>query len=87
MASDVTTSPAPGPAPSPKAIAGRVDIAPQAFVVPMAQTIVGCMADGRPNFMAVAWLTRVNYQPPMLGVAINRRNFSHGAIAASGSSA
>lgn len=72
MATNVTTIP------------GRVDIAPNAFVVPMAQTIVGCMADGRPNFMAVAWLTRVNYHPPMLGVAINRRNFSHAAIATTG---
>ncbi|MDR3044727.1 MAG: flavin reductase family protein [Desulfovibrio sp.] len=81
---NVTSNVPSSPAPSPRTITGRVDIAPQAFVVPMAQTIVGCMADGRPNFMAVAWLTRVNYQPPMLGVAINRRNFSHGAIAASG---
>lgn len=65
-------------------ISGRVDIGPNAFVVPMAQTIVGSMANGRPNFMAAAWLTRVNSKPPLLGVAISKRHHTHAAITATG---
>lgn len=48
------------------------NIGTNAFVLPMPQSIVGASIDGRPNFMAVAWLARVNYKPSLIAVAIGR---------------
>ena len=56
----------------------------QTFVLPMAQTILGTHVDGKPNYMALGWLTRVNASPPMLGVGVNKNNRSHLAIAETG---
>ena len=43
--------------------------------IPMPVAIVGTEFMGKPNFMTVGWITRVNAAPPMLGFAIrkNRR--------------
>lgn len=41
-----------------------------ACVCPMPMVIIGSVADGRNNFMAAAWVTRVNYKPAVMGVAI-----------------
>ena len=49
-------------------------------VGPMTQTILGTHINGRPNFMALAWINRVNYKPPMLGIGVNKGNQSHDAI-------
>ncbi len=56
----------------------------QTFVYPMAQTILGTHIDGKPNYMALGWLTRVNASPPMLGVGVNKINRSHDAIVETG---
>jgi flavin reductase (DIM6/NTAB) family NADH-FMN oxidoreductase RutF len=40
--------------------------------IPMLVTVVGCMLKGKPNFMAVGWVTRVNANPPHIGVGISR---------------
>lgn len=58
----------------------KVNIGEQAYVLPMATTILGTQLEDRPNFMALGWLTRVNYLPPMLGVAVNKGHGSHAAI-------
>ena len=50
------------------------------FCLPWTQTILGTLLHGRVNFMALDWVTRVNIQPPMLGICVNRHNASHGAI-------
>jgi flavin reductase (DIM6/NTAB) family NADH-FMN oxidoreductase RutF len=34
--------------------------------------------------MALDWVTRVNFEPPMLGICLNRQNASHGAVADAG---
>jgi flavin reductase (DIM6/NTAB) family NADH-FMN oxidoreductase RutF len=36
--------------------------------------------DGKVNFMALDWLTRVNFNPPMLGICVNKQHASHAAI-------
>lgn len=48
----------------------KVSLAPGLFIPPMPVSLVGAQVDGKPNFMTVAWLTRVNFDPPMLAVAI-----------------
>ena len=62
----------------------KVELGTQTFVLPMAQTILGCHLHDKPNFMALGWLSRVNAKPAMLGVGVNKGNQTHNAIAASG---
>lgn len=50
------------------------------FCLPWAQTILGTHLNGKVNFMALDWLTRVNFKPAMLGICVNKVNASHGAI-------
>jgi flavin reductase (DIM6/NTAB) family NADH-FMN oxidoreductase RutF len=58
----------------------KVTIEKKLFCLPWAQTILGTHLEGKVNFMALDWLTRVNFDPPMLGICVNRNNASHGAI-------
>ncbi len=62
----------------------KVNIGAQAYVLPMATTILGSHLENRPNFMALGWLTRVNFEPPMLGVAVSQGHASHKAILETG---
>jgi flavin reductase (DIM6/NTAB) family NADH-FMN oxidoreductase RutF len=50
------------------------------FCLPWAQTILGTRLKGKVNFMALDWLTRVNFNPAMLGICVNKINASHEAI-------
>lgn len=54
------------------------------FCLPWAQTILGTHLHGKVNFMALDWLTRVNFQPALLGICVNKNNGSHEAILATG---
>jgi flavin reductase (DIM6/NTAB) family NADH-FMN oxidoreductase RutF len=54
------------------------------FCLPWAQTILGTHLQSRVNFMALDWLTRVNFQPALLGICVNRGNASHGAVQETG---
>lgn len=56
----------------------KVEINKNAFVYPMPMTLVGSVVNGRPNFMAVAWVNRVNYEPPMIGVALGPHHTNKG---------
>ena len=51
-----------------------------AFTYPMPMTLVGAMVDGKPNFLAVAWVTRVNFRPPMIAVALGRTHHTNPGI-------
>lgn len=54
------------------------------FCLPWAQTILGTHLNGKINFMALDWLTRVNFKPAMLGICVNKSNASHQAITDTG---
>jgi flavin reductase (DIM6/NTAB) family NADH-FMN oxidoreductase RutF len=54
------------------------------FCLPWTQTILGTHLQGRINFMALDWLTRVNFDPAMLGICVNRLNASYEAILETG---
>jgi flavin reductase (DIM6/NTAB) family NADH-FMN oxidoreductase RutF len=45
-----------------------------AFRYPMPVALVGATVAAKPNFMAVAWLSRVNYSPAYLAIAIGRKH-------------
>jgi len=50
------------------------------FCLPWTQTILGTHYEGKINFMALDWLTRVNFKPAMLGICVNRIHASNEAI-------
>lgn len=54
------------------------------FCLPWTQTILGTHLNGKVNFMALDWLTRVNVNPAMLGICVNKNNASHEAIVQTG---
>ena len=55
-------------------------ISPNAFVYPMPMVLVGAMAAGKANFMAVGWITRVNFQPPMIAVGLGNHHLTNAGI-------
>lgn len=54
------------------------------FLPPMPMTLVGTMVEGRANFMAAAWVTRLGHNPPMIGVSINHRQLTGQGIRRTG---
>ena len=58
----------------------RINIGDNAFILPEPQTILGTMLDGKPNFMALAWITRLNYKPCIMGIGVNQGHASNRAI-------
>jgi flavin reductase (DIM6/NTAB) family NADH-FMN oxidoreductase RutF len=41
-----------------------------AFLYPMPMVLVGAVVERRANFMAVGWVARVNFKPPLFAVAL-----------------
>lgn len=62
----------------------KVKISSQAFLYPMPMTIVSAVVEGKVNHMPVAWVTRVNHQPPLLGVAMGRHHHTNRGIHSTG---
>jgi flavin reductase (DIM6/NTAB) family NADH-FMN oxidoreductase RutF len=42
-------------------------------IYPMPVVIVGTVTDGRPNFMTAAWVTKLNSDPPLVGLSLGRK--------------
>jgi len=59
-------------------------ISENAFPYPMPMVVLGTLADGRPNFMAVGWVARVNFQPPMIAVSLGKTHHTNRGIHATG---
>ena len=47
---------------------------------PMPVTIVGARVKGQPNYLAVAWVCRVDDTPPMMGVAFVKGRYTSNGI-------
>ena len=58
----------------------KVKIDTNAFTYPMPMTLVGAMVGDKPNFLAVAWVTRVNYKPPLIAVALGKTHHTNPGI-------
>jgi len=56
----------------------KISIDTNAFVYPMPMVIVGALVEGKPNFMAVGWVSRVNFKPPMIAVALGPHHTNKG---------
>lgn len=56
----------------------KIKIPCNAFVYPMPMVIVGAMCEGKANYMAVGWVSRVNFNPPMIAVALGTHHTNKG---------
>lgn len=54
------------------------------YALPTTQLILGTKIKEEPNFMALAWATRVNFKPPLIAIGVNRNHMSHKAIVETG---
>jgi len=60
----------------------KTKLGPNAFPCPMPMTLIGATVDGRDNFLAAAWISRVNYDPPLIAIALGKRHFTNPGIEA-----
>jgi flavin reductase (DIM6/NTAB) family NADH-FMN oxidoreductase RutF len=57
----------------------KIKIEPNdAFLYPMPMTIIGAVVDGTPNFLAAAWVSRVNFKPAMMMIALGSHHTNIG---------
>lgn len=54
----------------------KISVGTNVFIYPMPIVLVGTLARGKANFLTVGWVSRVNGNPPMMAVAINKLNYS-----------
>ena len=47
---------------------------------PMPVSLVGAHVDGKPNFMAVAWLTMASYKPPRIAITLGKGHYTNPGI-------
>jgi flavin reductase (DIM6/NTAB) family NADH-FMN oxidoreductase RutF len=55
-------------------------ISTQHLTFPMPMVLVSADVDGEVNHMGVAWVTRTNYSPPMMGVAMGKHHRTNRGI-------
>jgi len=53
----------------------KQNIGPNVFI-PMPVALAGSLVEGKPNFMAVGWISRVNYKPPYLAISLNKSHYT-----------
>jgi flavin reductase (DIM6/NTAB) family NADH-FMN oxidoreductase RutF len=63
---------------------GKITVEKNQFCLPWTQTLLGTHVHGKINFMALDWLTRVNFDPAMLGICVGRAHASNDAIRQTG---
>lgn len=49
-----------------------------AFLCPMPMVLVGSVVEGKTNFMAVGWVSRVNFKPPLFAIALGPHHTNKG---------
>jgi flavin reductase (DIM6/NTAB) family NADH-FMN oxidoreductase RutF len=52
------------------------------YFYPYTVALIGVTSEGRANFMSCAWHTALSFEPPLFGVLISKKRFSHALIAA-----
>ena len=58
----------------------RIDIGSQGFIYPMPMTLIGADLPSGPGFAAIAWVTRIEPNPPRLLVAMNKAHATNAGI-------
>ncbi len=55
---------------------GKISAGRNVFIYPMPVTLLGTLVDGKPDFMTLGWVTRVNANPPTIGCGVGRHHYS-----------
>jgi flavin reductase (DIM6/NTAB) family NADH-FMN oxidoreductase RutF len=58
----------------------KISIDNNAFVYPMPVVLLGATVDNKANFMTVGWISRVNFNPPLIAAAINKAHHTNKGI-------
>ncbi len=58
----------------------KMKISNNTFIYPMPVVVVGAMVEGKINYMAVGWVTRVNINPPMVGFGSSKAHYTNKGI-------
>lgn len=66
-------------------MAEKIKIDNNVFVYPMPVTLLGTNVKGKANFMALGWVSRVNANPPMIGVGVHKSHYTPEGIKENGS--
>jgi flavin reductase (DIM6/NTAB) family NADH-FMN oxidoreductase RutF len=62
----------------------KLDIETNVYLYPMPIVLVGAIVEGKPNLMTVGWVSRVNFKPPMIAIAINKVHYTPKGIRENG---
>ncbi len=62
----------------------KLELDLQAFALPMPQAVLGTVRHGGVNWMALGWVSRVNFKPPLLAIGVHQSHASHAAIVETG---
>ncbi len=55
-----------------KPMTSKISVGTNVFPFPMPVTLLGANVRGKPNFMTLGWVTRVNAHPPRIGCGVNK---------------
>jgi flavin reductase (DIM6/NTAB) family NADH-FMN oxidoreductase RutF len=66
-------------------MAEKIKINNNVFVYPMPVTLLGTNVEGKANFMALGWVTRMSSNPPMIGVGVHKSHYTAQGIKDNGS--
>jgi flavin reductase (DIM6/NTAB) family NADH-FMN oxidoreductase RutF len=58
----------------------KISIDTNAFVYPMPVVLIGATVGNKANFMTVGWISRVNFNPPLIAIAINKAHHTNKGI-------
>ncbi len=58
----------------------KQSIGTNATICPMPVTLIGSMVHDRPNFMTVAFISRVSMNPPLLSMGLNKQSATREAV-------
>ncbi|MFH0916677.1 MAG: flavin reductase family protein [bacterium] len=58
----------------------KIDLGPQGFLYPMPMTLIGIDLPTGPSFTTVAWVTRCQFDPPLLVTGMGRARASSAGI-------
>jgi flavin reductase (DIM6/NTAB) family NADH-FMN oxidoreductase RutF len=62
----------------------KIKLDPHVTAYPMPVCLVGAKVKGKPNFMAVAWFSKVNSEPPMMMVSLAKVQYTAEGIKENG---
>jgi len=58
----------------------RINLGPQGFLYPMPMSLIGADLPSGPNFMPIAWVNRVQFNPPRLAAGMGKPHATNAGI-------